>query len=85
MENVFGIHGGWIRHAGRHRGVPGHGWKPSACEGIWRVVGQADRRPGLTARAARAQAVQDATEGKANRDDVYAAVPLSEWRIAVEL
>jgi hypothetical protein len=54
-------------------------------EGIWRVVGQADRRPGLTARAARARAVQDATGGKANRDDVYAAVPLSEWRIALEL
>lgn len=51
-------------------------------EGQWRLVGEAQRRPGLTAKAARAQAIQDATAGKAEPGEVYAAVLRSEWRIA---
>jgi hypothetical protein len=51
-------------------------------EGHWQVVGEVNRRPGLTARAARAQAIQDATDGKAAADEVYKAVLRSEWRIA---
>ena len=31
----------------------------------WQLVGEADRRPGLTARASRLQAIQDVTGGKA--------------------
>ena len=50
----------------------------------WQVVGEARRRPGLTARAARAQAIQDATGGMATTDEVYKAVLRSEWRIASE-
>jgi len=46
----------------------------------WEVVGEADRRPGLTARAARRQAVLDATHGMAKPGEVYAAMLRSEWR-----
>jgi hypothetical protein len=45
----------------------------------------ARRQPGLTATAARAQAVKDATKGRAREGDVYAAILCSEWRIAFEL
>jgi hypothetical protein len=54
-------------------------------EGHWELVGEVDRRPGRTARAARAQAVLDATGGKAETGDVYAAILRSEWRIAFQL
>jgi hypothetical protein len=50
----------------------------------WKMVGEADRRPGLTARAARAQAIQDATGGKAKAGEVYHAVLRSEWKIGAE-
>jgi sarcosine oxidase gamma subunit len=50
----------------------------------WQLVGEAGRRPGLTARKARAQAIADATAGKAEAGDVYAAVLRSEWRIALD-
>jgi hypothetical protein len=50
----------------------------------WRVVGEVNRKPGLTARVARAQAIQDATGGKAKAGEVYRAVLRSEWRIAAE-
>jgi hypothetical protein len=53
-------------------------------EGRWRFAGEVERRPGLTARAARAQAIQDATAGKAKPGEVYAAVLRSEWRIALD-
>lgn len=53
-------------------------------EDRWQVVGEAARQPGLTARAARAQAIQDATGGEAAATDVYKAVLRSEWRIASE-
>jgi hypothetical protein len=54
-------------------------------EGRWKLVGEVSRRPGLAARAARAQAVADATQGKAKTGEVYAAILRSEWRIAFEL
>lgn len=50
----------------------------------WELVGEAERRPGLTARNARAQAIADATGGTAKPDEVYAAVLRSEWRIALD-
>lgn len=53
-------------------------------ENHWQVVGEAQRRPGLTARAARARAIQDATSGKATPGELYKAVLRSEWRIASE-
>jgi hypothetical protein len=50
----------------------------------WRVLGEVERRPGLTARAARAQAIQDATGGETKPNEEYRAVLRSEWRIAAE-
>jgi hypothetical protein len=54
-------------------------------DGIWHIVGDADRRPGLRAAAARAQAVQDVTDGTAGPGEVYAVVLRSEWRTALRL
>jgi hypothetical protein len=50
----------------------------------WQLVGEVNRRPGRSARDARAQAIQDATGGKAKAGDVYRAVLRSEWKIAAE-
>ena len=50
----------------------------------WELVGEAERQPGRTARAARAQAVLDATHGAAREGEVYAAVLRSEWRVALD-
>ena len=50
----------------------------------WQVVGEVERKPGLTARNARAQAIKDATGGKATAGQVYRPVLRSEWRIAAE-
>ncbi len=54
-------------------------------EGQWELVDEVERRPGLPARKARAQAVHDATGGRAGPGEVYAAILRSEWRIAFEL
>lgn len=53
-------------------------------EDRWQLIGEAQRRPGLTARKARARAIADAVGGEPGPDDVYAAVLRSEWRIALE-
>ena len=56
-----------------------------AGDGRWRVVGEADRQPGLAADAARAQAVRDVTGGEPGDGEVYAVVLRSEWRVAQRL
>jgi hypothetical protein len=48
----------------------------------WELLGEFPRRRGLTARAARTQAILDATDGKAKAGEEYAAVLRSEWRVA---
>ena len=50
----------------------------------WQLVGEADRRPGRTARAARAQAIRDAVGGEPDEGGAYAAVLRSEWKIALD-
>jgi hypothetical protein len=50
----------------------------------WRVLGEVPRRPGLTAKAARARAIDEATGGTAKPGEEYRAVLRSEWRIAAE-
>jgi hypothetical protein len=50
----------------------------------WELLGEVSRRRGLPARAARTQAILDATGGEAKEGEVYAAVLRSEWRIALE-
>jgi hypothetical protein len=53
-------------------------------EDRWQLVGDVDRRPGLPARASRAQAIQDATGGKTKPGQRYRVLPRSEWRLAAE-
>jgi hypothetical protein len=48
----------------------------------WQLLGEFERKPGLTARAARSQAILEATGGRAMAGGDYAAVLRSEWRIA---
>jgi hypothetical protein len=48
----------------------------------WEVLGEIPRRRGLPARAARTQAILDATGGEAKAGETYAAVLRSEWRLA---
>ncbi len=48
----------------------------------WELLGEVPRRRGLPARAARTQAILDATGGTAKHTEVYAAVLRSEWRVA---
>lgn len=53
-------------------------------ENRWEFLGEVDRRLGLPARAARKQAIHDATNGAATDGEIYAAVLRSEWRIALD-
>ena len=53
-----------------------------ADDGRWEVLGEAPRKPGLTARAARSRAIMDASQGTAKAGEIYAAVLRSEWRVA---
>lgn len=52
--------------------------------GTWQFLGEVRRKPGLTAQAARTDAILQATGGAATGNEVYAAVLASEWRIAQE-
>jgi hypothetical protein len=53
-------------------------------EDLWRLLGEARRTPGLTARAARSQAILEVTGGRARAGESYAAVLRSEWRVALD-
>jgi hypothetical protein len=68
----------------RSSGKPGYVVLRQVGPDRWQLIGESERRPGQTARKARAQAIADATGGKARADEVYAAVPRSEWRIALD-
>jgi len=50
----------------------------------WEFLGEVQRRRGLTARDARAQAILEATKGTAKAGETYAAVLRSEWRVALD-
>jgi hypothetical protein len=50
----------------------------------WELLGEFERQRGLTARAARSQAILEATRGRATEGEVYAAVLRSEWRVALD-
>lgn len=52
--------------------------------GRWELLGEVARRRGLTARAARTQAILELTGGKAKAGEEYAAVLRSEWRVALD-
>jgi len=68
--------------AGVSRAVPGFVVLREVEQGHWYVVGEVARRPGLSARAARVQAIKDATSGTPDEGGMYAAVLRSEWHIA---
>jgi hypothetical protein len=53
-------------------------------EGRWKLLGEFERKAGLSARAARSQAIAEATSGKAKAGEVYVAVLRSEWRVALD-
>ncbi|MGE5227214.1 MAG: hypothetical protein ACM3OO_10110 [Planctomycetaceae bacterium] len=50
----------------------------------WRFLGEVPRKRGLTARAARSQAILEATDGAARPGEEYAAVLRSEWRVSLD-
>jgi hypothetical protein len=50
----------------------------------WRLVGEADRRPGLPARKSRADAVRSVLGREPADDEVFAVLPRSEWRVALD-
>lgn len=66
------------------RGRPGFVVLREADDGRWVYLGEVPRRRGLPARAARTQAILDATDGTAKAGERYAAVLRSEWRIALD-
>jgi hypothetical protein len=49
----------------------------------WRVLGDVDRRPGMPARKSRAQA-RDVLGREPTRQEAFAVLPRSEWRLAVD-
>jgi hypothetical protein len=50
----------------------------------WRFLGEVTRKRGLPARAARSQAILDATGGAAQPGEEYAAILRSEWRVSLD-
>jgi len=66
-------------------GKPGYVVLRESGEGSWELVGYADRKPGRTARQARADAVAEATGRAARPGESYRAVLRSEWRVAGDL
>ena len=69
---------------GKQASAPGYVVLHQLPDGQWRMLGEVPRKRGLTARAARSQAILDATKGAAKAGEVYAAILRSEWRIAMD-
>jgi len=69
---------------GKQPSAPGFVILRQLPNGQWQMLGEVPRKPGLTARAARSQAILDATKGKAKTGEVYAAILRSEWRLAMD-
>jgi len=69
---------------GKRVSAPGFVILHQLSDGHWQMLGEVPRKRGLTARAARSQAILDATKGKAKAGEVYAAILKSEWRLAMD-
>ena len=69
---------------GKQASAPGFVVLHQLPDGHWQMLGEIPRKRGLAARAARSQAILDATKGAAKAGEVYAAVLRSEWRIAMD-
>jgi hypothetical protein len=50
----------------------------------WRMVAEVARRPGLPARKARGQALRDVLGREPAKDERFAVVPRSEWRVGLD-
>lgn len=50
----------------------------------WRLIGEAARRPGLTARKSRAQAIRDVLGREPFDNEVFAVILRSEWRLSLD-
>ena len=70
--------------SGQRSAAPGFVVLRQVGDGRWQLLGEFERKPGMTARVARFRAILDATRGKAKAGEVYAAVLRSEWRIALD-
>lgn len=70
--------------AKRKPAAPGFVVLRKVAEGEWQLLGEVPRKRGLPARAARTQAIVDATNGAARGGETYAAVLRSEWRVAMD-
>ena len=64
--------------------APGYVILRQISNGQWQLLGEVTRKRGLTARAARSQAILNATQGAARAGEVYAAILRSEWKIAMD-
>jgi hypothetical protein len=53
-------------------------------ENDWRLLGEAERRPGLPARRSRGQAVRDVLGREPHDDEHFAVLQRSEWRNALD-
>ena len=69
---------------GKQGRAPGYVVLRQIQNGQWQMLGEVPRKRGLTARAARSQAILDATKGTAKAGEVYVAILRSEWRIAMD-
>ena len=69
---------------GKQGSAPGFVVLHQLQNGQWQMLGEVPRKRGLTARAARSQAILDATKGVAKAGEVYVAILKSEWRIAMD-
>jgi hypothetical protein len=66
------------------RSQPGFVVLRKVADGHWELVGEARRRPGRTARAARREAIIEAIGGEPAEHDEYAVILRSEWRIGLD-
>jgi hypothetical protein len=70
--------------AGQRPSAPGFVVLRHVANDEWELLGEVPRKRGLPARAARRQAILDATAGGAKVGEVYAAVLRSEWQVAMD-
>jgi hypothetical protein len=50
----------------------------------WRMLGDVDRQPGMPARKSRSQAVRDVLGREPTREEAFAVLPRSGWRLALD-
>jgi hypothetical protein len=65
-------------------GKPGYVVLRQSGEGRYELIGEARRRPGRTARVARAEAIREAAGCEPRPGEVYVAILRSEWRIGFD-